>query len=177
MHQPATVCGPLWAFSDQATQALYSFGVQRCCTVQESLQKAQQSRMGSKRHLEIYQSTGRAHATVLDNLEEGDGYLQAALQGITQVLCDLVHPNAAHRSHSQRPDERVGVLRVLHKSHLALPLLSQCPNERTEVLRDLHKPNHALTTSIAEASHRRTEPSKVPASHRMNLHHVHHQIM
>lgn len=47
-----------------------------------------------------------------------ESYLKAALQGITQVLGDLVHSNAAHRSHSQSSDEGVGVLGILCKTEL-----------------------------------------------------------
>lgn len=39
--------------------------------------------------------------------------LQALPQWLTQVLCDLVHPDAAHRADGQSPDQRVGVLTVL----------------------------------------------------------------
>lgn len=40
-------------------------------------------------------------------------HLEAAVQWVTQVLGDLVHPDAAHRAHGQRTDQGVGVLRVL----------------------------------------------------------------
>ena len=40
-------------------------------------------------------------------------HLEAAVQGVAQVLCDLVHPDAPHGAHSQRADQRVGVLGVL----------------------------------------------------------------
>ena len=43
------------------------------------------------------------------------GILQAPLQRVAQVLCDPVHPDAAHRPHGQRPDQRVWVLRILDK--------------------------------------------------------------
>ena len=39
--------------------------------------------------------------------------LQALPQRLTQVLCDFVHPDAAHGADGQSSDERVGVLAVL----------------------------------------------------------------
>ena len=40
-------------------------------------------------------------------------YLEAALQRVAQVLCDLVYADAAHSADSQRPDQGIGILRVL----------------------------------------------------------------
>ena len=40
-------------------------------------------------------------------------YLEAALQRVAQVLCDFVYADASHGSDSQRPDQGIGVLRVL----------------------------------------------------------------
>lgn len=39
--------------------------------------------------------------------------LETLAQGLTQVLSDLVHSDAAHRADRQGSDQRVGVLTVL----------------------------------------------------------------
>lgn len=44
-------------------------------------------------------------------------HLEAALQGVTQVLCDLVNPDAAHGPDCKCPDQWVGILRVLQEQN------------------------------------------------------------
>lgn len=67
------------------------------------------------------------HQLGVDIMELGDTHgrclahiwiliLQALPEWLTQVLSDLVNPNAAHGPHSQGPDERIGVLTVLRGS-------------------------------------------------------------
>ena len=51
-------------------------------------------------------------------------HLEAALQRVAQVLCDLVYANAAHGADSQRPDQGIGVLRVLQGQNAKLRLIS-----------------------------------------------------
>lgn len=50
--------------------------------------------------------------------------LQALPQWLTQVLCDLVHADAAHGPNGQSPDQRVGVLTVLEANKIELNNLS-----------------------------------------------------
>lgn len=50
--------------------------------------------------------------------------LQALPQWLTQVLCDLVHTDAAHGPNGQSPDQRVGVLTVLEANKIELNNLS-----------------------------------------------------
>ena len=56
-------------------------------------------------------------ATILSRLldRKETTHLQAALQRVAQVLCDFVNADATHGPHSQRPDQRVGILGVLHQ--------------------------------------------------------------
>uniref|UniRef100_A0A6B0UVI6 Uncharacterized protein n=1 Tax=Ixodes ricinus TaxID=34613 RepID=A0A6B0UVI6_IXORI len=69
---------------------------------------------------------GDAHGSRLSHV--GVLVLQALPQGFAQVLRDLVHADAAHRAHRQRPDQRVAVLAIFYKcvhshySHIRLTL-------------------------------------------------------
>ena len=42
-------------------------------------------------------------------------YLKALAKRLTEVLCDLVHSDAAHGPHCQSSDERVWVIAILGK--------------------------------------------------------------
>lgn len=54
--------------------------------------------------------------------------LETLPQWLTQILSDLIHPNASHRPHSQGSDEWVAVFTVLdkcvhcHDSHVGMRL-------------------------------------------------------
>ena len=56
---------------------------------------------------------GHAHRRRLPNV--GVLVLQTLPQRLAQILCDLVHSDAAHGAHGQGPDEGVGVLAVLRR--------------------------------------------------------------
>lgn len=57
------------------------------------------------------------HDTTLDlSLNSLATHLEAFPEWITQVLCDFVHANTSHCSHSQCPDERIGVFTILGES-------------------------------------------------------------
>ena len=51
-------------------------------------------------------------------------YLETALQRVAQVFCDLVYADAAHGTDSQRPDQGIGVLRVLHSQRFSSSALT-----------------------------------------------------
>ena len=51
-------------------------------------------------------------------------YLEAALQRVAQVLCDLVYADAAHGADSQRPDQGIGILRVLQGNIIKFQLIN-----------------------------------------------------
>lgn len=43
--------------------------------------------------------------------------LQALAEGLTEIFCDLVHPDAPHGSDCQGPNQRIGIFTVLQKNN------------------------------------------------------------
>mmetsp|Transcript_15997 Transcript_15997/g.41525 ORF Transcript_15997/g.41525 Transcript_15997/m.41525 type:complete len:1014 (+) Transcript_15997:689-3730(+) len=84
----------------------------RVAVRQHLLQRVQEAAVLHHLRVDVVQ-LGDAHGRCLAHV--GVVVLEAALQGVAQVLRDLVHADAAHGADGEGADERVGVLRILDK--------------------------------------------------------------